>query len=80
MEEDKNLEKNTDKSNKKLHISDVMKRIEDMKRIEELIDEYEQSKINISKCNDSFDYDNLDRRIKSLKYLFMEIGVWKYVS
>ena len=34
----------------------------------------------LSKCNDSFDYDNLDRRIKSLKYLFMEIGVWKYVS
>ncbi len=61
-------------TDKKLHISDVMK------RIEELIDEYKQAKINISKCNDSFDYDNLDRRIKSLKYLFMEIGVWKYVS
>ncbi len=63
-----------DNTDKKLHISDVMK------RIEELIDEYKQAKINISKCNDSFDYDNLDRRIKSLKYLFMEIGVWKYVS
>jgi hypothetical protein len=70
------VNKNTevDNTDKKLHISDVMK------RIEELIDEYKQAKINISKCNDSFDYDNLDRRIKSLKYLFMEIGVWKYVS
>jgi hypothetical protein len=63
-----------DNTDKKLHISDVMK------RIEELIDEYKQAKINISKCNDSFDYDNLDRRIKSLKHLFIEIGVWKYVS
>jgi hypothetical protein len=72
----KEVNKNTvvDNTDKKLHISDVMK------RIEELIDEYKQAKINISKCNDSFDYDNLDRRIKSLKYLFMEIGVWKYVS
>jgi hypothetical protein len=70
--ENKNTEVND--TDKKLHISDVMK------RIEELIDEYKQAKINISKCNDSFDYDNLDRRIKSLKYLFMEIGVWKYVS
>jgi len=70
--DNKNSEvENTDK---KLHISDVMK------RIEELIDEYKQAKINISKCNDSFDYDNLDRRIKSLKHLFIEIGVWKYVS
>ena len=69
--ENKNTEVND--TDKKLHISDVMK------RIEELIDEYKQAKINISKCNDSFDYDNLDRRIKSLKYLFMEIGVWKYV-
>jgi hypothetical protein len=70
--DNKNTEVND--TDKKLHISDVMK------RIEELIDEYKQAKINISKCNDSFDYDNLDRRIKSLKYLFMEIGVWKYVS
>ena len=68
------MENNGENTDKKLIISDVMK------RIEELIDEYKQAKINISKCNDSFDYDNLDRRIKSLKHLFIEIGVWKYVS
>ena len=70
------VNKNTelDNTDKKLHISDVMK------RIEELMNEYKQAKINIVKCDNSFDHDNLDRRIKSLRYLFMEIGVWKYVS
>ena len=70
--DNKNIE--VDNTDKKLHISDVMKRIEN------LIDEYKQAKIDITKCDNSFDYDNLERRIKSLKYLFMEIGVWKYVS
>ena len=59
---------------KKLHISDVMN------RIESLMDEYKQAKINITKCDNSFDYDNLDRRISTLRYLFIEIDVWKYVS
>ena len=54
--------------------------IDVMERIESLMDEYKQAKINITKCDNSFDYDNLDRRIKSLRYLFIEIDVWKYVS
>jgi hypothetical protein len=68
--------KNTevDNTDKKLHISDVMK------RIDELIDEYKQAKINIDTCTDDFEWNNLDRRISHLKRLFIEIGVWKYVS
>ena len=54
--------------------------IDVMKRIESLMDEYKQAKINITKCDNSFDYDNLDRRISTLRYLFIEIDVWKYVS
>jgi hypothetical protein len=73
------MEKNVGSTNvenidKKLIISDVMK------RIDELIDEYKQAKIDIDKCTDSFTWDNLDRRIRSLRCLFMEIGIWKYVS
>ena len=54
--------------------------IDVMERIESLMDEYKQAKINITKCDNSFDYDNLDRRISTLRYLFIEIDVWKYVS
>ena len=68
------MENNGENTDKKLIISDVMK------RIDELINEYKQATIDIHKCTDSFDWDNLDRRIRHLKYLFMEIGVWKYVS
>lgn len=70
----KNKQEELDNTDKKLHISDVLK------RIESLMDEYKQAKINITKCDNSFDYDNLDRRIKSLRCLFIEIDVWKYVS
>jgi L-fucose isomerase-like protein len=74
MEEDKNLEQNLDKSNKKLHISDVMK------RIDELIEEHRQIPLKMKDCKDSFEYDNLDRRLRSLRMLFIELGILKYVS
>ena len=60
-------------TDKKLIISDVM-------NIDELIDEYKQAKINIDTSTDDFEWNNLDRRINHLKRLFIEIGVWKYVS
>ena len=71
---EKNKQEELDNTDKKLHISDVME------RIESLMDEDKQAKINITKCDNSFDYDNLDRRISTLRYLFIEIDVWKYVS
>jgi L-fucose isomerase-like protein len=74
MEEDKNLEQNLDKSNEKLHISDVMK------RIDELIEEHRQIPLKMKDCKDSFEYDNLDRRLRSLRMLFIELGILKYVS
>jgi hypothetical protein len=51
-----------------------------LKRINELIDEYKLAKINLPKCSESFEYDNLDRRIHNLKYIFLEIGVYQFIN
>jgi hypothetical protein len=74
MKEDKDLEQNLDNSNEILHISDVMK------RINELIEEHKQIPHKMKECEDSFEYDNLDRRLRSLRMLFIELGILKYVS
>jgi len=70
--DNKNLE--LDNTDKKLHISDVMKRIDG------LMEEHKQIPQKMKNCKDSFEYDNLDRRLITLRMLFIELGILKYVS
>jgi len=65
---------NVDNTDKKLNISEVMK------RIDELMEEHRQISLKMKNCNDSFEYDNLDRRLRNLRMLFIELGILKYVS
>jgi hypothetical protein len=68
--------KNTelDNTDKKLHISDVIS------RIDELMEEHKQIPLKMKNCKSSFEYDNLDRRLRSLRMLFIELGILQYVS
>jgi hypothetical protein len=65
MEESKNLEQNLDKSNEKLHISDVMNSI--LSELEELKTKYSgESKIAVTEFNDNVSHFKLVGKVRGL--------------
>lgn len=50
-----------------------------MKRVDGLMEEHKQIVQKMKNCKDSSEYDNLDRRLRNLRMLFIELGILKYV-